>query len=503
MRPWLRLVWMGLGFVLPLGLAAHIGSPAAVLEGKAGPYSARVIALPAPVVPGKVEINVRLLDPDPGPVTVTVLPVNWRMGLKGAPPPDVTEPVPGEPDLRHGELWIMTAGSYSVHVTVSGPRGKGTLIVPIEAIATRRLPMTAGLGALLAVLGAVLVAGAVGIISVGARDSVLIPGMEPAVRDRRRGIYAAAIAALAIGLALWGGKHWWDQQDRNFRNNGIYQASPLEASILPAGGGGATLRMNVAEEGTYFTNRLPLIPDHGKLMHLFLVREPQLDAMAHIHPVRVGGRGFAVAMPPLPAGRYRLYADITYETGFAATLTTSVEWNPLVERVVPNALNVGPRSASLNSPPPRDPDDSWFVGTPSELPAGPRIVCASPAQLRAGQDLALNFALQDADGKPIAGEAYMGMLGHAAVRRSDGSVFAHIHPIGTVSMAAEQFFQDQAAKQTGQPVPLDHSMHRPPPGATTLSFPYLFPQPGAYRVWVQAKIKGQVVTGAFDFEVTQ
>jgi len=217
----------------------------------------------------------------------------------------------------------------------------------------------------------------------------------------------------------------------------------------------------------------------------------------------VGGRGFAVAMPPLPAGRYRLYADITYETGFAATLTTSVEWNPLVERVVPNALNVGPRSASLNSPPPRDPDDSWFVGTPSELPAGPRIVCASPAQLRAGQDLALNFALQDADGKPIAGEAYMGMLGHAAVRRSDGSVFAHIHPIGTVSMAAEQFFQDQAAKQTGQPVPLDHSMHRPPPGATTLSFPYLFPQPGAYRVWVQAKIKGQVVTGAFDFEVTQ
>jgi len=500
MRPWLRLVWMGLGFVLPLGLAAHIGSPAAVLEGKAGPYALRVIALPAPVVPGKAEINVRLLDPDPGPVTVTILPVNWRTGLKGAPPPDVAGTVPGEPDLRHGELWIMTPGSYSVHVTVSGPRGQGTLIVPIEAIATSRLPMTAGLGALLAVLGVALVAGAVGIISVGARDSVLIPGMEPAARDRRRGIFAGAVAAAAIGLALWGGKHWWDDEDRNFRNNGVYRASPLNASILPAVGG-ATLKLDVVGEGSYFTSRLPLIPDHGKLMHLFLIREPQLDAMAHLHPLRAYGRSFVVAMPPMPAGRYRLYADITYETGFAATLTTTFEWNPMVGRVVPNALSVGPRSASLSPLPPRDPDDSWFIGTPSDSPSGPRLVRLSPPQLCAGQDLALNFALQDSDGKPIAGEAYMGMLGHAAVRRSDGSVFAHIHPIGTVSMAAEQFFQDQAAKQTGVPVPMDHSMHHPPPGATTLSFPYFFPQPGAYRVWVQAKIKGQVVTGPFDFEV--
>lgn len=38
----------------------------------------------------------------------------------------------------------------------------------------------------------------------------------------------------------------------------------------------------------------------------------------------------------------------------------------------------------------------------------------------------------------------------------------------------------------------DHSMVR---------FPYAFPQPGDYRVWIQVKIDGEIVNGAFDVEV--
>ena len=43
-------------------LWAHIGSPAVVFDGAAGPYSVRVIVLPPAVVPGRAEINVRLRE---------------------------------------------------------------------------------------------------------------------------------------------------------------------------------------------------------------------------------------------------------------------------------------------------------------------------------------------------------------------------------------------------------------------------------------------------------
>jgi hypothetical protein len=51
------------------------------------------------VVPGLADIDVRVLTN--GVRRVTVLPVHWRAGLEGAPPPDVATPVEGEPGLYH------------------------------------------------------------------------------------------------------------------------------------------------------------------------------------------------------------------------------------------------------------------------------------------------------------------------------------------------------------------------------------------------------------------
>jgi hypothetical protein len=107
----------------------------------------------------------------------------------------------------------------------------------------------------------------------------------------------------------------------------------------------------------------------------------------------------------------------------------------------------------------------------------------------------LKFRLVDAAGKPASDmELYMGMPGHAAILKDDGSVFAHIHPSGSVPMAALQL---------ANPSPgMDHSMHHMdsalPPEA---NFPYGFPTAGNYRIIVQMKHGGTVETGIFDASV--
>jgi hypothetical protein len=34
-----------------------------------------------------------------------------------------------------------------------------------------------------------------------------------------------------------------------------------------------------------------------------------------------------------------------------------------------------------------------------------------------------------------------------------------------------------------------------------VSFPYAFPEEGQYRIWIQVKVDGRIVNGAFDVEV--
>jgi hypothetical protein len=47
--------------------------------------------------------------------------------------------------------------------------------------------------------------------------------------------------------------------------------------------------------------------------------------------------------------------------------------------------------------------------------------------------------------------------------------------------------------------PMDHGAHHTPSFDGTLVFPYAFPEPGDYRVWVQFRreARGEIETGVF------
>lgn len=481
----------------PLLSHAHVGSPNVFFEGTAGPWPVRVIVRPPAVIPGLAEVTVRVKEGTPA--RIQVQPVQWKAGLQGAPPPDEARPVRGDERLWSGQLWIMTSGSYSVRVKIDGPAGEGVAIVPVAAVRTRTLGMQRTMSLVLAGLGLLLVAGAVTLVGAAVRESVLPPGEEPDARRRRRARTAVVGAAVLLTLALLGGRRWWGSVDAEYRES-LYRPLHVATAVRRAGDG-RVLSLEIDDPRWHNGERSPLTVDHGKLMHLFLVREPGLDAFAHLHPVPQDERQdrFEVSLPPLPAGRYRLYADIVEETGFAETLTAAVDV-PALTRGIPAEGLIGP---------PSDPDDSWRTGAESALEGGfamtwERGGSKTAEPLVANREVELRFAVRDAAGRPAALEPYMGMLSHAVISRDDGKVFVHLHPVGSFSMASQEVFE------RGEPAPdgmagmagMDHAGHTLSGVATNeVSFPYEFPQPGRYRLWVQVKSGGAVRTGVFDADV--
>ena len=502
-----RYLLIALVALVWLVVSAHVGTNQVVMEGRAGGYDLRVMINPPGVVPEQVPIVVRVLNGSP--TRVSVRAAQWNVGTRGAPPPEDAALVPGDPGVYAHELWIMTASTYAVHVTAEGPLGNGTLVVPMQTSSTRTLGMQRVMGGVLVVLGSLLVLGLVTIVGAATREGTLMPGTAAPSNSRRRARIAIGVTSAFLAVALFGGAKWWNAEEEAYKRR-MFQPIANEASVRSVDD---ARQLTVAiTDSLWGTNRFsPIMPDHGKLMHLFMVR---LDAsvIAHLHPLRIATDSFVTRLPDVPSGRYVLFGDILLQSGAQRTLVDTVD--------VPDAPVVTESQSQIadSRAPALDADDAWRevlavrIGTPAALANGGNLTLSADATVSAGRDLRLTATVIDADGTIATLDPYMGMLGHAMVYRMDGTLFMHLHPMGTASMGAQLQLQrresgdtlagDSSSLASALAVAEDaaastHAQHAAP----TLAFPFVFPAPGDYRVFVQVKRRGVVETAAFDVAV--
>jgi hypothetical protein len=484
-----------------LSVSAHVGSSNVFFEGDAGPYHLYVTVRVPQVIPGIAEIEVRSAANDVEKIEIVPMRLSGA-GSNFPPTPDVAERSKQDPQFFTGSLWLMESGALKVRVSVEGSKGKGELSVPVPAFAQRTLPMERSLGGLLGFLMVFLAVGLVFIAGAAAREGNLEPGETPSPAKKRRARIVMVITAVVVVGILFLGKAWWGAEATNYRRTVSFFKSPEAVTQLENGN-----RLVIRARGqdpawSKEVNMEEVIPDHNHLMHLFLISTPGMDRMWHLHPARGDGGAFIDDLPSMPAGHYQVFADIVDKAGFPWTLVGQVD--------LPQ-INGTPLVG----------DDSAWTGTAlaaqagdtsvAQLADGGRIVWEKgSAPLVANTAMVFKFRVEDKDGNPAKDmEPYMGMAGHAEFVSSDMSVFAHIHPAGSASMAALDLangttegpakgacgITDQCAMPTGM------AMLMPAPVSAEVSFPYGFPKAGEYRIFVQVKRAGQVQTGVFDAHV--
>jgi len=490
-----------------VAVKAHVGSPDVFLDAAAGPYRLLVTVRPPHAIPGVADVEVRSTTADVRDVRIVPLPLTGP-GAEFAPVPDRAVRSSEDPQLFTGHLWMMTAGAWQVRITATGDRGEGSLAVPVPTLPQSTLAMSAALRALLMGLMLILAGGFVAIVAAVAREASLAPGTSPDKRAKRRGRIAGTIAAGLVILVIMLGNSWWGAEAALY---GRYVYKPLEATVTVASDG--RLALTLRDPGWIGSRRLDdFVADHDHLMHLFVV-SPTLDRLWHLHPAETATATFEQRLPDMPPGEYELFADLVHATGVSETVVAQLQ-APAFQ----GTRLTGDDSAFVRLKP-----DTTYEGasTASEVVSGFSRTKGAAAGSGQTDDATTNivwvrdekplvpkrltmftFRVDDASGQPATDlELYMGMPGHAVFVRRDRRVFAHVHPAGSAPMAALAIGQRGLAAANRHEAPADpHAAHeatRP----STVSFPYGFPEAGDYRIFVQVKRSGRIVTSAFDAHV--
>ena len=197
----------------------------------------------------------------------------------------------------------------------------------------------------------------------------------------------------------------------------------------------------------------------------------------------------------MPPGTYKLYGDIVHRNGFPETLTATLT----IPAGLPRPLRSTAEDASATPPP----LSAGELGPTYKLPDGYTMVWDRPATLTANTAYTFRFHLLDPSGNPATDmQPYLGMAGHAAFVKTDGTIFAHTHPEGSAAMPAMMLAnadRRRHARHARRHADMPACPHEPI--SPTVDFPYGFPSAGRYRIFIQMKHGTTVETGVFDAEV--
>jgi hypothetical protein len=467
---------------------AHVGSKDVFEQVDAGPYKLYVTIRMPTVIPGVATVEVRSSGAKVSGIHITPLPITGEAS-KHPPTSDPMARSTADPAFFTGSLWMMAPGSWEVRFEIAGEAGEKTTSVPVPAVPLSTLKMQRGLGITLAILGLFLVVSMSGIVAAAVRDARLEPGEIPSPNRRRRAVLATMGSLVFMSLLIWGGAKWWNVEAASYSLD-VFR--PLEVDPVLSGN---VLDLHVhafhPDNARRGRSNNDFLPDHGHLMHLYVIREPEMDVVFHLHPVLAGPGDFRISLPAMPAGDYTLYGDVVHASGFPETLVSKIT---VPADMAGGALGVDDASARPQ------PLSAGLLGSSYKLPDGYVMVWERPATLTADTAYTFRFRLLDANGQAATDmQPYLGMAGHAAFVKTDGTVFAHTHPEGSAAMAAMMLANSDSGDT------MDHSGMdmggQMPPLTNVVEFPYGFPSSGRYRIFVQMKHGTTVETGAFDASV--
>lgn len=218
---------------------------------------------------------------------------------------------------------------------------------------------------------------------------------------------------------------------------------------------------------------LPL--DHERPMHLILVSD-DLTQFQHIHPELATDGSYRVETTLPVAGTYRLYDEFVHDNQ-----------KVLDER----ELIVGaPSSTGASLTPDTAPKDV----------NGFTVALNAPEVIRAEEMTHFSFEVTRNDQPVTDLEPYLGAAAHAAIVTNDGTGFAHTHGEAASPNAAasegNRHAEEGAAEEEhggGHGVPAEFGPQ--------VAVEHTFAEPGLYKLWVQFRHDGQVITAPFVVEV--